>query len=87
MGKLIFDHSGEEIEVLDGDPIMPVCEEYGVPFGCTEGICGTCIIEVVEGKENLSSYTQEENDFLGEEQDERLACQCNLKCGIVKIRF
>jgi len=87
MGKVIFDHSGEEREVLDGDLIAPICEESGVPFACTEGVCGTCVIEVVEGMEQLSAFTQEEEDFLGDQGKERLACQCRLKSGVIKIRF
>jgi len=87
MGKLIFEHSGEETEVTDGEPIAPACEEAGVPFACTEGVCGTCVIEVVAGMENLSPFTQEEKDFLGEQDRERLACQCKIKCGSVKLKF
>ena len=87
MGKLIFEHSGEEFQIADGEPIAPVCEEAGVPFACTDGVCGTCVIEVTEGMENLSSFTQEEQDFLGELQHERLACQCKLRGGCVKIKF
>lgn len=87
MGKLIFEHSGEEHEVQDGEPIAPVCEEAGVPFACTEGVCGTCVIEVSEGMENLSPFTQEEQDFLGELGHERLACQCKMRGGCVKIKF
>lgn len=88
MAKLIFDHNGEEIELPDGTPIQEACEEAGVPFACTEGVCGTCVIEIKEGKENLSDPTQEEEDFLGEgTRDERLACQCKIKCGKVRISF
>jgi len=87
MGKLIFETTGEEKELADGEPIAPCCEEAGIPFACTEGICGTCVIEVVEGMENLSPFTQEEKDFLGEPQKERLACQCKIKSGSVKIKF
>lgn len=87
MGKLIFADLDEEYEVADGDPIAPACEEAGVPFACTEGVCGTCVIEVKEGMNNLSSFTQEEKDFLGEPGCERLACQCKLNKGNVKIIF
>lgn len=87
MGKLIFEDEGEEVEVADGDPIQEACEEMGVPFACTEGVCGTCVIEITEGMENLSRFTQEEEDFLGEIEGERLACQCHLKSGNVKIRY
>ncbi len=87
MAKLIFEDEGEEIEVADGEALQEPCEEIGVPFACTEGCCGTCVIEVSEGMENLSSFTQAEEDFLGEMGNERLACQCNVKSGIVKLRY
>lgn len=88
MAKLIFDHNGEEIDLPDGAPIAEACEDAGVPFACTEGVCGTCVIEIKEGKDYLSDPTQEEEDFLGEgTRDERLACQCKIKCGNVRISF
>lgn len=88
MAKLVFDHNQEEVELPDNSPIAEACEEAGVPFACTEGVCGTCVIEIKEGKENLSEPTQEEEDFLGQGcQDERLACQCKIRQGCVKISF
>lgn len=88
MAKLLFDHNGEEVELPDNSPIAEPCEEAGIPFACTEGVCGTCVIEIKEGKENLSEPTQEEKDFLGDDPgDERLACQCKIKCGRVRIAF
>lgn len=88
MAKLIFDHNEEEIELTDDSPIAEACEEAGVPFACTEGVCGTCVIEIKEGKEHLSNPTKEEEDFLGEGTcDERLACQCRIKTGKVRISF
>lgn len=87
MAKLIFETNGEEKELEDGSPIQEACEEAGVPFACTEGVCGTCVIEVKEGMENLSDFTQEERDFLGEPNFERLACQCKIRSGNVKINF
>jgi ferredoxin len=88
MAKLIFEHNDEETELTDGSPIAEACEEAGVPFACTEGVCGTCVIEIKEGKDNLTSPTQEEQDFLGEGTcDERLACQCKIQKGTVKISF
>ncbi len=84
MAKLIINQ--HEVEIADGEAIKDACEEAGIPFACTEGICGTCVIQVKEGGENLSSPTEEEKDFLGDDVgDERLACQCKLRCGTVKI--
>lgn len=88
MAKLIFEHSGDESEIEDGSPIAEACEEAGVPFACTEGVCGTCVIEVKQGMENLTDPTQEEEDFLGDgTSKERLACQCKIKGGCVRVSF
>ncbi len=88
MAILRFNHSEEETELPDDSSLAEACEEAGVPFACTEGVCGTCVIEVKEGMENLSLPTQEEKDFLGEETcGERLACQCKIRQGKVTITF
>lgn len=88
MAKLIFDNNGDEFDLEEGSEIAEICEEQGVPFACTEGVCGTCVIEVIEGEGNLTDPTQEEEDFLGAGvTDERLACQCKMKNGTVKIRY
>lgn len=87
MAKLVFVDTHDEVEIADGEPIASACEEAGVPFACTEGVCGTCVVEVKEGMENLSPFTREEEDFLGEMDRERLACQCKIKGGCVKISF
>lgn len=88
MATLKFDHNEEEVELPDNSPIAEACEDAGVPFACTEGVCGTCVIEVKEGQENLTEPTQEEKDFLGEGTcHERLACQCKIKQGLVRVSF
>lgn len=87
MAKLIFVPTDEEKELEEGSSLQEACEEAGVPFACTEGFCGTCVIEVAEGMENLSEFTQEERDFLGDPGRERLACQCKIQRGSVKINF
>ena len=87
MAKIILNNQ-EEAEMPDGSAIKSFCEENGVPFACEEGICGTCIIEVKKGGENLSPMTQEEVDFLGADQcRERLACQCKIMKGCVEIKY
>lgn len=87
MAKLIFENNQEEVDLADGESIISACEEQGVPFACTEGVCGTCVIEVTEGMENLSPFTEEEENFLGDMKEERLACQCRLLGGCAKIKF
>ena len=85
MAKLLL--NDEELELDDGSAIKDVCEEAGVPFACEEGVCGTCVVEVESGMENLTDFTEEEVDFLGEQDCERLACQCKIKNGTVKLRY
>jgi len=85
MAKLIINE--EESQIVDGESIKDCCMEMGIPFGCEEGVCGTCIVEVEEGMENLSPYAEEEADFLGDMGCERLACQCKILKGTVKIRY
>jgi ferredoxin len=88
MAELIFNND-EAVQVEDNSPIEEACEEAGVPFACSGGICGTCIVEVVDGMENLSDPTQAELNFLGKEGvcKERMACQCQIKSGCVKLKF
>ena len=72
----------------DGNVPWDEAEELGVAFGCQDGRCGSCRVEVVEGMENLSELTQNELD-IGMTKDEpyRLMCQCKIKQGLVKIRI
>ena len=44
------------------------------------------MIDIVEGQENLSELTQEEKD-MGMNKTRRLACQCKIKSGNVKIKY
>ena len=87
MAKLICEDTQEEVLLEDGAELQEACEQAGVPFACTEGVCGTCVIEVVEGMDNLSEFNQAEADFLGDLGSERLACQCKIKGGCVKIKI
>jgi ferredoxin len=87
MAELFFESTGEEVELKDDSPVAEECEKQGIPFACTEGICGTCIVRILKGMENLSLPTQQEIDFLGEEgtKHERMMCQCRIKQGSVQI--
>ncbi len=76
---------GQEIAVPDGESIMPAAEQLGIYFGCQEGNCGVCEVEIVEGYDNLTALTEAERDFRLLD-NRRLACQCKLKQGIVKMR-
>ena len=76
----------EEIDVPDGENIVDHIEEAGVPIGCSNGVCGTCEVEVLEGMENLSEVNEAEND-LGMEGNKRLGCQYVITKGEVKLTY
>ncbi len=84
MAKVIIDNV--EYEIPDGTQMAPLCEKAGVPFSCNSGVCGTCQIEVVEGADNLGELNQEELD-LGMDRNNRLGCQCVVRCGTVKVTY
>lgn len=76
----------QEMELPDGAEIRETCRELGVPFGCESGLCGTCEIEVVHGEENLAPLNEAE-EIMCLEKGHRLACQCRILQGEIKIRY
>lgn len=88
MAKLILKNTGQTEEIPDGGEIKKICEEkFRIPFGCEDGICGTCRIKVAEGFNNLFPKNQKEEDMFPGEPDVRLACQCKINKGLVKIDY
>jgi ferredoxin len=77
---------GESREVQDGEKVHQPAEELGVQFGCEDGVCGTCIVEVEEGAENFEPLTDKEKE-MGLEPAQRLCCQAKIKSGEVKFRY
>lgn len=82
MAKIRFE--GQEAELPDGSMVVRTVEELGLPLGCQDGICGTCMSTVVEGMNNLEPPNEKEKD-LGVKGDQRLACQCVVKSGTVEF--
>jgi ferredoxin len=82
MAKVIFE--GDERELADGIKVMEACEDLGLPFGCQDGICGTCMSVVTKGAENLLPKNEKEDDF-DLPDGQRLACQCTIKSGTVEF--
>ena len=82
MAIILFED--EKREVADGSKVMEACEDMGLPFGCTEGICGTCMSLVTEGAFNLEPKNEKEQDF-DLPKGQRLACQCVIKSGTVEF--
>lgn len=85
MGNIKFVQENKEVIAADGANLRLKAIENGVDiykfFGKLTncggaGQCGTCIVEIVEGIENLSTPTDVENRMLKKKPaNYRLACQ------------
>ena len=79
-------------EVEPGELLLEAGEKAGVEMeaGCFNCSCGTCVVEVVSGMENLAAPTDEELDVLdawNKDPDKyRLACCTKVEKGDVTIR-
>ena len=82
----VLKSNDKQVDMPEGYPLREAAEELGVPFGCRSGLCGTCMIDIVEGEENLSELTEEE-ETMGRDRKHRLACQAKIKEGTVMIKF
>lgn len=76
------------VELSDGAALSEILTIQNSPilFGCRIGICGTCLIEVIDSKDPLLPRTPDENEFLeaiapGNPQW-RLACQIHINTDI-----
>ena len=79
------------MNVPAGTRIIEISEKIGsgITYGCREGECGTCITRIVEGQENLSEPSALETRVLKDNlagRNDRLACQCQVLGGVVKVR-
>ncbi|MBF2079246.1 MAG: (2Fe-2S)-binding protein [Synechococcales cyanobacterium T60_A2020_003] len=95
MTVINFVKEGKEVVAADGANLRLKAMENGIDIYTLKGKllncggygqCGTCIIEVVDGMENLSPRTDAENRKLKRKPDTyRLACQ-TLVNGAVSIK-
>jgi 2Fe-2S ferredoxin len=91
MATVFFQDDGLRVQVEEGICLTDVCDAHptSLLFGCRDGACGTCLVEVVEGSTNLSAVTDIERDMLDVMAEgnpyARLACQCLVK-GDVQLR-
>ncbi len=82
----ILKTSQRVVDVPDGNPLLDYAKELGVPFGCHAGMCGTCLVEVEEGFDNLAPYSLAEQE-MGLQGKQRLCCQAKIEQGTVEIKF
>jgi len=78
------------IEVSQGYALINLETDHdtSIEFCCKDASCGTCLIRVLEGSDNLSKMKEHERvflDTLAPKPDERLACCCKVY-GDIKIK-
>lgn len=83
--------NGERIEVNEGQCLSEALDVINSPilFGCRTGICATCLVEVLDGMENLPPPSAEEVEVLEIYADRphcRLACQLSVS-GPVRLNY
>ncbi len=84
MVRVEFVNDGIVCDVEKGAKLLDVARDNGssVPFGCTNGICGTCVIKVLSKPESLSLISEREKQTLemfgALDGKHRLACQCTV---------
>lgn len=81
--KLTFSDIDLTVSVPIGTRVIEISEKVGsgIVYGCRECDCGTCIMDVVSGGENLSEPSLLEDKVLKEHlagRNQRLACQAQV---------
>ena len=89
MPKVVFKSDGKTVEVPVGASLTQIAEDSGagIVFSCKAGVCGSCLVNVLRGMDNLSQKTDVEKatlDGLAAKPNQRLACQVIVK-GDVEI--
>lgn len=85
MPNVTFKNTGQTVPVQDNELLREVTQVNGwpIPYGCENGICGTCLISIPSGKENLTPIEETEEQTLKAmgkfDGNHRLACQCRVK--------
>jgi len=83
---------GLSAEVEPGESLLKAGERTGAQmrFACGSCFCGTCVVEIVSGMDNLSAPTPAELEVLAQINKDpaqhRLACCTRLQRGEVQIR-
>lgn len=82
--KLKIQNAEQEYDLSSGDELSKALDAGNSPilFGCRTGICGTCLVEVIEGSAVDKEPNADEQEFLEIVSDGkapyRLACQMRM---------
>lgn len=80
MPKITFSDTDVTVEVPVGESLLDACEEHAapIPFGCTNGVCGTCLVVLEDGEDQVNAMEDDEEATVESSTDAsgaRLACQ------------
>jgi ferredoxin len=89
--NVTFEDIGITITVPAGTRLIEVSEQVGagITYSCREGECGTCMMKIISGMENLAERSVLENKVLQENlagRNDRLACQAQVLRGEIVVR-
>jgi ferredoxin len=89
--NVTFEDIGVTVTVPAGTRLIEVSEKVGagITYGCREGECGTCMMKIVAGMENLATPSVLEHQVLSDNlasRANRLACQAQVLGGDVVVR-
>ena len=89
--NVTFDNIGITVSVPAGTRLIEISEKVGagITYGCREGECGTCMMRIVSGMENMSERSVLEDKVLQENmagRNNRLACQAQVLGGDIVVR-
>ena len=88
---ITFDDIGITVTVPAGTRLSDVSEAVGagIPYGCREGDCCTCLTKIVSGHENLAAPSVLEDQVLKHNprpRHHRLACQARALGGAIVVK-
>jgi ferredoxin len=89
--NVTFEDIDVTITVPAGTRLIEISEKVGagITYGCREGECGTCLMRIVSGMDNLAEPSLLEDKVLKElmaGRRHRLACQAQVLGGEVVVR-
>ena len=79
------------VSVPAGTRVIEISEKVGsrITYGCREGDCGTCMMKITSGWNNLAEPSALENKVLRENyagKHCRLACQAQILSGEISLQ-
>lgn len=88
---ITFEDINVTVTVPAGTRVIEISEKVGagITYGCREGDCGTCIMQVTEGWNSLSDASVLEDKILRDNfagRHNRLACQAQVLGGTISVK-